>query len=189
MLLIAALAWPIFLILFLFWLVTRKVTPLYAGAFTPGSYQAGGGSQPSNGTLIGLANLGSPQTYRPIANTDDLAWDMSNTETDVSSHTYGAPFRQQVPTFTDPGTITVKVWFIPSSAGDTGTTEGHDFTNGLGDVFINRQTRPMAWQCSDAALTTYYCMASISKYKINAPVKGVYSADVTFVMTGEPAVV
>jgi hypothetical protein len=56
-------------------------------------------------------------------------------------------------------------------------------------VFINRQVRPFLFQCADAPETSYYGMVSISKFDLAAPVKGVYSADVTFQVTGEPTLV
>ena len=143
-------------------------------------------AQPSINTLLKMANAGSPLTYTTIANVGDInGISFSANVVDVTSHSTGSPWREKITTLLDAGEISAPLYFIPSSAAPA----GHDFTNGLGSVFTNRELRRFAIVFPDAGATTYYFDAYVSKFALKATVAGVLEAAVTLTITGEPQLV
>lgn len=140
-------------------------------------------AQPAINTFLKLGTQGSPQTFTTIANIGDISGPSFSAEVvDVTSHSNGDPWRRKITTLLDGGELTIPLFFIPSS----GSPDGHNGTNGLLSVFSNRQLRRYALVFPDAAATTYYFDAYISTFGMKEPVAGVLTADVTFVITGEP---
>ena len=143
----------------------------------------------AEGTLLQIAQSGvSPAIYNTIANVGDITGpSISATVVDVTSHSSAAPWRQKIPTLLDPGTISVKLFFIPASDGSFGvpnTPFGHNGTNGLLSVFKARTLNPYAFVFTDG--TTYFFNAYCTKFSQVAMVAGVYEATVEFTVTGTP---
>lgn len=150
-------------------------------------------AQPAINTLLKISNQGSPLTFNTIANVGDLTGpSMAAAVVDVTSHSTNTPWRQKIATLIDPGSVTLPLYFVPSSPGSDGTPatpEGHNGTNGLLSVFAGRQLREYSLTFPDAAATTYYFQAYITKFNFKAPVAGVLTADVDFTLTGQPLLV
>ena len=165
---------------------------LAGGAFLWGVVVAQ--AQPAINTLLKIGNLGSPILFNTIANVGDMspAFGLKADIVDVTSHSTTVPWRQKITTLLDNGDLSIKLFFIPSSAGTDGQVNqpyGHNGTNGLLSVFTGRQLREYQLVFPDAAATTYYFQAYISKFNIVSKVAGVLEADVTFTLTGQPVLV
>lgn len=151
---------------------------------------------PAIGTLLQVGNGASPEIFNSIANIGDITGpSVAAAVVDVTSHTsVSAPWRQKITTLLDPGTITLPLYFVPSSGGPSGagTFMGHNFTSGLGRLFANRGLSPgipYNWKTifPDGVPTTYEYQAFISKYAQKAPVAGVLTADLELSITGVPS--
>ena len=143
----------------------------------------------AEGTLLQIAQSGvSPQIYNTIANVSDITGpSLASTVVDVTSHSSAAPYRQKIPTLLDPGTLSVKIFWVPNSNGSFGvanTPFGHNFTNGLGSVWSARTLNPYRIVYTDG--TTNYFNAYVTKISQTAMVAGVYEATVEFDITGTP---
>jgi hypothetical protein len=147
-------------------------------------------AQPAINTLFKIGNEGSPVNYNVIANVGDLSGpSISANVVDVTSHSTGSPWREKIVTLLDAGEISLPLFFVPSSPGSDGTPNtpfGHNGTNGLLSVFTQRQLRDYSITFPDAAATTWYFEGYISTFSMTAPVAGVLTANVTFVLTGDP---
>lgn len=150
-------------------------------------------AQAAINTLLKIGNQGSPITFNTIANVGDInGFTWSGAVVDVTSHSNSNPWRQKVVTLLDNGDLTCKLFFIPSSPGSDGTPNtpfGHNGSTGLLSVFTGRQLREYLIQFPDAAATTYYFQAYLTKMPMVAAVAGVLEATVTFTATGEPILV
>src|ERR1035438_8728128 len=143
----------------------------------------------AEGTLLQIAQSGvSPQIYNTIANVQDITGpSLTATVVDVTSHSSAAPYRQKIPTLLDPGTLSVKIFWVPNSNGSFGVSNtpfGHNFTNGLGSVWEARSLNPYRIVYTDG--TTAYFNAYVTKISQTAMVAGVYEATVEFDITGTP---
>lgn len=146
-------------------------------------------AQPAINTLLKIATAGSPSVYNVIANVGDLTGPtLSGAVVDITSHSTGAPWRQKIVTLLDPGTITLPLFFIPSSPGTNvaNTPFGHNGTNGLLSIFTSRALENYSLTFPDPAATTYYFQGYVTNFSQTAPVAGVLTAQVTFTFTGEP---
>jgi len=151
---------------------------------------------PAIGTLLQVGNGASPEIFNSIANIGDITGPgTSATVVDVTSHTsVSAPWRQKIPTLLDAGTVTLPLYYVPSSGAPTGagTFMGHSFTAGLGRLFINRGLSPGVpynWKIiyPDGLNTTDEFQAFVTKYSQKAPVAGVLTCDVELTITGIPS--
>lgn len=151
---------------------------------------------PAIGTLLQVGNGASPEIFNSIANIGDLSGpSVQAAVVDVTSHTStSAPWRLKIPTLLDPGTITFPLYFDPASGGASGagTFEGHNWTTGLGRLFINRGLSPgipYNWKIvfPDGVPTTYEFQGYITKYSQKEPVAGVLTADMELTLTGIPS--
>lgn len=136
---------------------------------------------PAKPTLLALGTAGCPQTFSTIANIGDLQLpQFSSDEVDVTSHSTGNVFDDWVVTIRRGGQVTFPLYFVPGYA-------QHSFTNpeGLGFIWKEGQKRTYRVTFSDGSVWCYFD-AFVTNYAINAPVAGVYTADVTFRVTGEP---
>jgi hypothetical protein len=149
-------------------------------------------SQPSINTLLAVGSAGSPQVFCTIANVGDITGPgFSAAVVDVTSHSNANPWRSKVTTLLDAGDLSTKVFFIPSSLGTNtaGQQFGHGFTSGLGYIFSQRQLREFSLTFPDAAATTWYLQAYISKFSQTASVAGVLEMATTFTLTFEPILI
>lgn len=148
-------------------------------------------AQPAINTLLRIGTQGSPTVFATIANVGDITGPGFKADVvDVTSHSNSNPWRQKITTLLDNGDVSMKLFFIPSSAGTSdGTPFGHDGTNGLLSVFTGRQLREYSITFPDPAATTWYFQAYVSKFSMTSKVAGVLEADVTFTTTGEPILV
>jgi len=97
---------------------------------------SGGAGIPAVGSVLFIANQGSPQTFRPIGNAGNQKWDMKVKTADTTNQ--GTRWTQSIPTLFEGGTFTCDLHYIPGSTGaDSSGAFGHDFTTGLGSVFVN----------------------------------------------------
>ena len=151
---------------------------------------------PAIGTLLQVGNGQSPEIFNSIANIGDITGPgVQAAVVDVTSHTaVSAPWRQKITTLLDPGTITMPIYFVPSSgaASGAGTYEGHNFTSGLGRLFANRGLSPGVpynWKIifPDGVPTTYEFQGFIDKYSMDAKVAGVLMANLSLTITGVPS--
>lgn len=143
-----------------------------------------GGGQPTVGSVIFVANVGSPQTFNPLGNLGNWKWGMKTKSVDVTNQ--GTPWTQAIPTIRDGSTITLDIHFVPQSAGSDGTAgiEGHSFATGLGMIFTLGQTRSFKIVYPDG--TTWYFTAFILDFPIDAQVEKDLMASLTLQVTGEP---
>ena len=133
-------------------------------------------AQPAINTLFQILE-GSPATYQTVANVGDLTGEsMSSTIVDVTSHSTGTPWREKRTTLLDAGDVTFPLFWVPGDAG----------MKALLAHFTNRDVLDCQLVYTDAAETSDQFVAQISKWSKKAPVAGVYTADVTFTITGEP---
>lgn len=152
---------------------------------------------PAIGTLLQVGNGASPEIFNSVANIGDITGpSVSGAVVDVTSHTSTvAPWRSKIVTLLDAGTITLPLYFVPSSGAPTGagTFMGHNFTSGgLGTLFANRGLSPGTpynWKIiyPDGLSSTDFFTAFISKYAQKAPVAGVLTADLELTVTGHPS--
>lgn len=132
-------------------------------------------------TLIAMGTLGSPQTFATIANIGDIDGpQFSADQVETTSHSTGDAWDTYISTIVRGGEFTFPLFFVPGYA-------GHSFTNpeGLGFVFANRQLRWYRMTGSNGNVLCYF-QANISSYSLSAPVAGVYTAQTTFKLTGQP---
>lgn len=151
---------------------------------------------PAIGTLLQVGNGASPEIFNSIANIGDITGpSVAAAVVDVTSHTsVSAPWRQKITTLLDPGTITLPIYYVPSSGGPTGagTFMGHNFASGLGRLFANRGLSPGVpynWkiQYPDGVPSVDEFQGFIDKYSMKAPVAGVLTADFSITLTGVPS--
>ena len=144
---------------------------------------------PAQNTLLRVTNNACPAVFNVVANVGDLALSTKVAEADVTSHSTGNPWDEWLPTLLSGGQLKLPLFFIPESAGADGASgrpEGHDATNGLYSIFINRQTRQYSIEFPNGQGVWCYMNMYIVDFGWKAPVKGVLTADVTFRITGEP---
>ena len=148
-------------------------------------------AQSAINTLVSIGSAGSPQTFQVIANVGDITGPgFSAAVVDVTSHSNANPWRSKVTTLLDPGDLSFKLFFIPSSPGtNDGTPFGHSFTSGLGAVFQARQLREYSLTFPDAAATKWYLQAYVSKLSQTAAVAGVLEQAASLTLTLEPLLV
>lgn len=151
---------------------------------------------PAIGTLLQVGNGASPEIFNSIANIGDITGPSTSAAVvDVTSHTStSAPWRQKIVTLLDAGTVSLPLYYVPSSgaASGPGTFEGHNFTSGLGRLFANRGLSPGVpynWKIiyPDGIPTTDEFQAWVSKFSQKAPVAGVLTADLEITITGIPS--
>jgi len=142
-------------------------------------------AQPSINTLLQLGNSGSPEAYVTVANVGDITGPgFAGNVVDVTSHSTSVPWREKIVTLLDGGSVTTKLYFIPSDAGH----------QKLLSIFMNRGAYQQAagiapqWRLvyPDPAQTPVYFDGFISKFAITSTVAGVIEAAITIEVTGEP---
>lgn len=134
-------------------------------------------------TLLQLGSQGCPQTFTTVANVGDLTGpSISGNVVDVTSHSTEVPWRQKIVTLLDAGEITFPLFFIPASTG----AAGHGATSGLLEAFTSRELRRWALVFPDAAATTWYFDAYLTRFSMTAAVAGVETAQCTLILTGQP---
>jgi len=156
-------------------------------------------AQPAINTLLKFGDQASPEAFNTVANIGDYneILSMSADKVDVTSHSTGVPWSQNIPTLLNGGQVTFPLFFIPSSGAASGGVIGHNFTAGIGKYFKNRgssSTQPgtainMQVVFPDAAATTYSFSGFIYDFKMKAPVKGVLTAEITIGVTSAPTLV
>lgn len=149
---------------------------------------------PAIGVLLQVGNGASPEVFSSIANIGDLSGPTTQVAVvDVTSHTSpAAPFRLKQPTLIDQGTISIPLYFVPSSGGPSGGFIGHNFAAGLGRLLVNRGLTPgvpynFKIVYPDGASTTDQFKGFITKYSKKMPVAGVLQADVEITLTDIPS--
>ena len=149
-------------------------------------------AQAAINTLWAVGSQGSPQVFNTIANVGDISGPgFSAAVVDVTSHSNANPWRSKITTLLDPGDLSTKVFFIPSSPGTVvpGQQFGHSFTSGLGQIFTQRELREYSLTFPDPAATTWYLQSYLSKFSQTASVAGVLEMAATWTLTFEPILV
>lgn len=134
----------------------------------------------SEGTLLQKSDGSSPPNWTTVANVNDITgptWD--STVVDVTSHSSQAPFRQKIVTLLDIGTVTAKIFWVPTNDTQRNTVGGlrYMYLNRLKGTWRLRYTDGVSFDEFDAYVT---------KLSEVAPVAGVYEMTVTFSATGYP---
>jgi hypothetical protein len=156
-------------------------------------------AQPAINTLLKFGDQASPENFNTVANVGDYNEILSMTadKVDVTSHSTGVPWSQNIPTLLNGGNVTFPLFFIPSSGAASGGVIGHNFTAGIGKYFVNRGASAgqpgtainMQIVFPDQAATTYNFTGFIYDFKMKAPVKGVLTAEITIGVTSKPTLV
>ena len=128
-------------------------------------------------TYLKLGTSASPPVYSsPIANVGDYTGpSMKKTMVDVTSHSSAVPWIQRIGTILDGGDVKMPLFFVPSDS---------DMAALLA-VFTTVGPTGIRWYELDFTDgTKWHFQATISDWQVKAPVKGVYTADITFSITG-----
>ena len=135
-------------------------------------------AQQAINTYLKLGTAASPPVYTAgtIANVGDYTGpSMKKTMADVTSHSSNVPWIQRLGTILDGGDVKLPMFFVP----------GDSNMQALLAVFTTVGFAGIRWYELDFTDgTTWHFQATISDWQVKAPVKGVYTADVTFSITG-----
>lgn len=133
---------------------------------------------PAEPIVLAISTLASPAIYIDIANLGDITGPSSSyTVQDVSAHGHRA--RRKITTLLDSGAVSGPLWFIPGAGLEPTHT---DAANGLRAIFERGDLRAYSLRYRDTEGTARFFSAFISKFSEKAPVAGVLSADVEFMI-------
>ncbi len=135
----------------------------------------------SFGTLLKLGDGGSPtETFTTIAEVKDISGPALKVNTEeVTSHSSTGSYEEHVPTTISAGEVSCDLNFVP-----TGAT--HSYTSGLIKDLKNKTKRNFQLVLPDTGSTTWTFAAYVTGFETKAPVKGVLSAAVKLLITGQP---
>ncbi len=135
---------------------------------------------PAEPIVLAIATIDSPSLYVDIANLGDITGATeSYTVVDVSAH--GNRARRKITTLLDSGTFAAPLWFIPGAGLEPTHTNARD---GLRAIFERGDLRAYSLRYRDDEGTAEFFNGFISKFSKKAPVAGVLSADVEWVIDG-----
>ncbi len=120
---------------------------------------------------------GSPATFgSPVANLGDMTGPgLKKTMVDVTSHSSAVPWIQRIGTILDGGDVKLPVFAVPGDANFTALINCWA-TVGFAGIYN--------WEIDWTDGTKWHFQASVSDLSMKAPVKGVYTAELTLAITG-----
>lgn len=179
---------PLFVVAVALYWTTRRRTPAFA-TIQNITLPAGPGL-PAVGSILSVANFGSPMTYLAIGNAGNMKIGMKNKTADVTNQ--GTPWTQVIATLHDGGTFTCDLHFIPGSA-NTGSIEGHSFLTGIGALFngnISNVASGLApncfWQLTWPNGVTIYFEGPIVDFPVDMNLEKDLMISMTIQVSGEP---
>lgn len=139
---------------------------------------------PTVNSVLALADIDSPYTYRDLANIGDITNSSSRGVQDVSAH--GVSARRKVGVILDEGSYSFTLFFIAAAGVEATHTEAAD---GLYSIYKRNDLRSYALFLRDGATantgTARYFNAYITKFAEGLPVAGVHTATVEITIDGE----
>ena len=134
----------------------------------------------SYGTLLKIGDGGGPEVFTTIAEVMDIAGpSMSLGTHDVTNHSSTGAWKEVIPGLLEPGEVTFPIAFLPTNA-------THSQSAGLLKDMKNRTKRNFQVVFTNVGLTTWTFAAYVTGFETSMPVDGLFGADVTLKITGQP---
>jgi predicted secreted protein len=134
----------------------------------------------SLGTLLKVGDGGATEAFTTLAQCGDISGpSLGAAQVEVTNHDSPGNYREYVPTFLEPGELTVTIFYDPADA-------THDPSTGILTEYEARTKRNFQLVFSDTATTTWTFAAYVTGFEPQAPVDGALTANITLMLTGQP---